>query len=80
MRAAASISARWENAWGKFPRCLPVFGPRGEAIRSPRIVRGKNIVDMTGFEQTARRVANRRSGCCSRALSGCGSVNEATAH
>ena len=26
MRAVASISARWENACGKFPRCLAVFG------------------------------------------------------
>ena len=24
IRAAASISARWENAWWKFPRCRPV--------------------------------------------------------
>ena len=24
MRAPASISARWEKAWGKLPRCRPV--------------------------------------------------------
>src|SRR5215831_17953361 len=31
IRAAASISARWENACGKFPRCLPVSGSYSSA-------------------------------------------------
>jgi len=31
MRGAASISARWENACGKFPRCLRVSGSNSSA-------------------------------------------------
>ena len=43
IRAAASISARWENACGKLPRWRPVstsnssaYSPSGEAMRSSR--------------------------------------------
>ncbi len=31
IRAAASISARWENACGKFPRCRPVAASNSSA-------------------------------------------------
>ena len=31
IRAAASISARWEKAWGKFPRWRPVLGSNSSA-------------------------------------------------
>src|SRR5262249_10628147 len=48
IRAAASIRARWENAWGKLPRCLPVsasnssaYRPSGEAIRSSFSIRSR---------------------------------------
>src|SRR5262249_30090587 len=33
MRDAASISARWEKAWGKFPRCRPVLVSNSSAYR-----------------------------------------------
>src|SRR5215216_4076793 len=48
IRAAASISARCENAWGKLPRCLAVlvsnssaYRPRGDATRSRRSIRSR---------------------------------------
>src|SRR5262249_52382599 len=48
IRAAASISARWENACGKWPRCLPVgasnssaYSPSGDATRSRRSIRSR---------------------------------------
>src|SRR4051812_37693065 len=48
MRAAASISARCEKAWGKLPRCLPVlvsnssaYRPSGVATRSRRSIRSR---------------------------------------
>src|SRR5690242_5496629 len=50
IRAAASISARCENAWGKFPRCLPVlasnssaYSPSGEAMRRRRSIRSRAL-------------------------------------
>src|SRR5262249_37955990 len=48
IRAAASIRARWENACGKLPRCLPVavsnssaYRPRGEATASSLSIRSR---------------------------------------
>ena len=48
IRPAASMSARWEKAWGKLPRCRPVlvsnssaYRPSGEATLSRRSMRSR---------------------------------------